>query len=179
MPAGLHPPQAGLISRPKVRRVKRPSNREMRVRIPPLERSLRTASRHRSSPQPDTIFFAANAGRTTSLVTRQVAGSSPAGSIMGARSSVGRAGRLSKTSSPQAEYSAGKPPRTTFALVRKGLGYFPCPATEDSWRMQMGIHRWRLRPAVRVRKFSSLLVAGTDQTGECRSDYRFRPRLAE
>lgn len=39
----------------------------------------------------------ANAGGTTSLVTRQVAGSSPAGSIslLGARSSVGRAGRVS------------------------------------------------------------------------------------
>lgn len=57
MSAGLHPPQAGLISRLKVRRVKRPSNREMRVRIPPLERSLRTASRHQLSPQPDVRFL--------------------------------------------------------------------------------------------------------------------------
>ena len=51
---------------------------------------------------------------------------------------------------------------------------FTRPATEQSWRMQMGIHRWRPRPAVRVRKFSSFLVAGTDQTGECRSDYMGR-----
>src|SRR3569623_3524534 len=35
MPVGLHPPR-------KVRREKRPGNREMRVRIPSLERSLRT-----------------------------------------------------------------------------------------------------------------------------------------
>ena len=143
----------------------------MRVRIPPLERSLRTASRHRSSPQPNPRFFAANAGRTTSLVTRQVAGSSPAGSIMGARSSVGRAGRLSKTSSPQSKYSGGNAGQDYIRFGTKRSWLLPCPATEQSWRMQMGIHRWRLRPAVRVRKFSSSLVAGTDQTGECRSDY--------
>ena len=49
MPVGLHPAN-------EVRRVKRPKasdgGREMRVRIPPLERSLRTASRHLSSPRP-------------------------------------------------------------------------------------------------------------------------------
>ena len=47
---------------------------------------------------------AANAGRTTSPCKRQVAGSSPAGSIMGARSSVGRAGGLSKPSSPRTKF---------------------------------------------------------------------------
>ena len=121
MPVGLHPAN-------EVRRVNRLGNQEMRVRIPPMGRSLRTASRHLSSPRLQGRKIAANAGRTTSPCKRQVAGSSPAGSIMGARSSVGRAGGLSKPSSPRNEYRREcRPARTTFALVRKGLGYFLVP----------------------------------------------------
>jgi len=96
MPVGLHPGN-------EVRRVKRLGNQEMRVRIPPMGRSLRTASRHLSSPRLQGRKIAANAGRTTSPCKRQVAGSSPAGSNMGTRSSVGRAGGLSKPSSPRTE----------------------------------------------------------------------------
>jgi hypothetical protein len=95
MRVGLHPAN-------EVRRVKRLGNQEMRVRVPPMGRSLRTASRHLSSPRLQGKI-AANAGRTTSPCKRQVAGSSPAGSIMGARSSVGRAGGLSKPWSPRTE----------------------------------------------------------------------------
>jgi hypothetical protein len=115
----------------------RPGNRQMGFEPPRCSGSSRTLLPSLVATARFIGKIAANAGRTTSPCKRQVAGSSPAGSIMRARSSVGRAGRLSKPSSPQ-------PTR---------------------WRMQMGIHRWRLRPAVRVRNFSSLLVAGTDQDG--------------
>ena len=81
MPVGLHPAN-------QVRRVKRqePSDGgwEMRVRAPPLERSLRTASRHFSSPRPH------YSSRRMPVGLHGVAGSHPA-LPLGACSSVGRA----------------------------------------------------------------------------------------
>ena len=119
----------------------------------------------------ENLETAANAGRTTSPSSARSRVRVPPGPSMRARSSVGRAGRLSKTSSPQLEYSAGMPARTTFALVRKGLGYFLVPppnkAGECRWEYIGGGFGLRFESA----KFSSSLVAGTDQTGECRSDY--------
>lgn len=106
---------------------------------------------------------------------RQVAGSSPAGSIMWARSSVGRAGRLSNSSSPQLQFTGGNAGRDyIFVQVERRPRH---PSSRHS--SNAGECRWeyigrRLRPAVRLRKLSSPLVAGTDQTGECRSDYMVR-----
>ena len=57
------------------------------------------------APRP-AMKIAANAGRTTSIANRQVAGSSPAGSIMAARSSVGRAGTSFQNSSPRTRSNA-------------------------------------------------------------------------
>jgi len=132
MPVGLHPTK-------KVRRIKRLGNREMRVRTPPWERSLRTVSRH--SRRHGLDKNAANAGRTTSPCKRQVAGSSPAGSNMRARSSVGRAGGLSKSSSPRTEL-----------LKRRGC--------------RPGLHSLWYEKAL-----ATFLVPPPNKAGECRWEY--------
>jgi len=92
------------IPKLKARRVKRPAiardQREMRVRIPPLECSLRAAV----SPLLVASAFSkstANARRTTSICNRLVAGSSPAGSTTcGSVAQLVEQERLSQTSSP-------------------------------------------------------------------------------
>ena len=163
MPVGLHPAN-------EVRRVKHPGNREMRVRTPPWERSLRTVSRHsrrhglrqKSRRMPEGLHRLVSARSRVRV---------PPGPSCGPVAQLVEQDVFPKPSSPQFEYSGGNAGQDYIRFGTKRSWPLPCPATEESWRMQMGIHRWRLRPAVRVRKFSSILVAGTDQTGECRSDY--------
>lgn len=112
----------------------------MRVRIPPLERSLRTASRQNLSPRPDhriscgecrKDYIASNApGR--GFESRRV-------HQMRARSSAVRAGNVfPETSSPRRVRTAR--------------------------RMPMGVHQVGAnRPAVRIRASHQILVAGTSK----------------
>lgn len=96
MPVGLHPAK-------KVRRVKRPGNREMRVRTPPWECSLRTASRHSWSPR----LFDRQSRRMPEGLHRLVSARSrvraPPGPSWGPVAQLVEQECLSKTSSPRTE----------------------------------------------------------------------------
>ena len=119
MPVGLHPAT-------EVRRVKRLGNREMRVRTPPWERSLRTVSRHSCRHG-----LRQKSGRMPERLHRLVSARSrvrvPPGPSCGPVAQLVEQDVFPNPRRRNSNISAGMPARTTFALVRKGLGYFLVP----------------------------------------------------
>ena len=120
-------------------RVERPGNREMGFESP--ARSVAQGrSRHPSSQRPFNRTIAANAGVTTSTTNRQVAGSSPAGPYMGARSSAGRAGTsLQHLVAANSECIGSGNAGRNYILSRCS-GHLLVPPPRRSRRMPMGVH---------------------------------------
>jgi hypothetical protein len=135
----------GTTSRTKVRRVKRLGNQEMRVRVPPRECSLRTASHHTRRHGP--TFSSRRMPIGLHAFHAPGAGSNPAGPSLSARSLAVRAGMSDQNLVAVNQFKLANAGGTTLVKAArpkrfksaKGLTY-PRRQHRTHRRMPAGLH---------------------------------------